>query len=115
MNPVNVRGGGDPGGAKVSLQLMRVTGTPKINDNGTTTDNPRWATYAFTWPDDPDDDNTPNRRPFKHFSDDFIEGETYEHLMLASGGIVPDDLNTNDYLRWGLIGESQYQLQPNTT
>ncbi|MGB7327221.1 MAG: hypothetical protein WBD31_20260 [Rubripirellula sp.] len=114
LQPVDVKGGGDPGGAKVSLQLMKVTGKPTINDNSTTDGNPRWATYAFTWPDDPDDDNTPNRRPFKHFSDDFIEGETYEHLMLASGGIVPDDLNTNDYLRWEFIGESQYQLQPNT-
>lgn len=115
LQPVDVKGGGDPGGAKVSLQLMKVIGTPKINDNGTTTGNPRWATYAFTWPDDPNDDNTPNRRPFKHFSDDFIEAETYEHLIVASGGIVPDDLNTNDYLRWELAGESQYQLQPNTT
>tara|TARA_R110002049_G_scaffold4601_5_gene32520 strand:+ start:723701 stop:724606 length:906 start_codon:yes stop_codon:yes gene_type:complete len=115
LQPVDVKGGGDPSGARVSLQLMKVTGTPKINDNGTGENNPRWATYASTWPDDPNDDNTPNRRPFKHFSDDFIEGETYEHLMLASGGVVPAGLETDDYLRWELVGDSQYSLQPNTS
>lgn len=115
LQPVDVKGGGDPGGARVALQLMKVTGTPRINANSTNTGNPRWATYAFTWPDDPNDENTPNRRPFKHYSDDYIEGERYEHLLLASGGIIPDDLETNDYLRWEVHGESQYELEPNTT
>ena len=115
LQPVDVRGGGDPGGANVSLQLMKVTGSPRINRNGTTKGNPRWATYAFKWPDDPNDDNTPDRRPFRHLSDDYIEGETYRHLMLASGGVIPEDLRTNDYLRWELCGTSQYELQPNTT
>ena len=120
LQPVDVVDG-DPAGAKVSLQLMKVTGTAKINDNGTTIGNnppytnPRWATYAFTWPDDPNDDVTPNRRPYKYASDDYIEGETYEHLMLASGGIVPKNLNTNDYLRWELGPENQTMLEPNTT
>lgn len=120
LQPVDVAKA-DPAGARVSLQLMRVTGMPKINGNGTTGDgqppytNPRWATYAFTWPDDPHDDNTPDRRPFKHFSDDFMEGESYEHLMLASGGIIPHGLKTNDYLRWELGSNAQYYLEPNTT
>jgi hypothetical protein len=66
-------------------------------------------------PDDPDDDNIPDRRPFKHYTDDFIEGESYEHLMLASGGVVPKKLKNNDYLRWELTGASQVLLQPDTT
>lgn len=121
LQPVDVAEA-DPSGAKISVQLMKVTGTPTINDNGTTRDhdhlpfsNPRWATYAFTWPDDPNDNNMPDRRPFKHLSDDFIEGETYEHLMLASGGVVPALLQTNDYLRFEFSGRAQYQLQANTT
>ena len=114
LQPVDVKGG-DPSQARVSLQLMKVTGTPTINDNGTVQGNPRWATYAFTWPDDTRDNNTPNRRLHKHFSDDFVQGESYEHLMLASGGVVPEGLKTNDFLRWELVGTSQYRLQPNSS
>ena len=122
LQPVDVRGGGDPASAAVSLQLMRVTGTPRVNDNGTPAapagqppTRPAWETYAWQYPDDPADRNAPDRRPLMHASDDFLEGETYEHLMLASGGVVPDTLGLDDFLRWDLTGESEVFLEPDTT
>ncbi len=122
LQPVDVRGGGDPAGAKVSLQLMKVTGTPRVNDNGTPAaaageppTRPAWETYAWQYPHDPADRNVPKRWPVMHASDDFLEGETYEHLSLASGGVVPATLDLDDYLRWDLTGDSEVFLEPNTT
>lgn len=93
---------------------------PRINENKTVASpdgkpvNPRWATYAFTWPNDPSDPNTPDRLPFRHLSDDFMEGETYTHLHRASGGVIPEGLRLNDYLRWEFTGDDQIFLEPNT-
>ncbi len=142
LQPVDVRGGGDPSNAKVSIQIMKVTGTPVFNNNGTTRyidaanaattspngtsnwngggsyqgpcTNAQWSTYATDYPNDPNDINNRFRWPSMHFSDDFIEGETYEHVHLASGGIVPDTLDLNDYMRWEFTGSSQIFLEPNT-
>ncbi|WP_221030157.1 hypothetical protein [Actomonas aquatica] len=140
LQPVDVKKA-DPTGAKVSLQLMRVTGTPRFNANGTTAtlapngtssyadhaadfpqfadeftpySNAQWSTYATDWPHDPGDENTPKRWPIMHYSDDFIEGEHYEHLALFSGGVVPADLTTNDYLRWEIAPEARPVLEPHT-
>ncbi|BAM03706.1 hypothetical protein [Phycisphaera mikurensis] len=117
LQPVDVRGGGDPAGAKVSLQLMKVAGTPRVHDSGTpaATDRPAWATYAFRWPSDPGDRNAPDRAALMGYSDDAILGERFEHLHLASGGVVPDELETDDYMRWDLTGESEIFLEAGTT
>ena len=122
LQPVDVRGGGDPAGAAVSLQLMKVTGTPRIHDNGTTRapegeppTRPAWETYAFQYPHDPADRNAPDRWPLMHASDDYLEGEAYENVMLASGGVVPETLGTDDYMRWDLTVGDEVFLEPNTT
>lgn len=141
LQPVDVAKA-DPAHAKVSIQLMRVTGEPVINPNGTTATlapngrsaysdhaaefpqlahdttpypNAQWSTYATDWPHDPEGDpNTPLRWPIMHYSDDFIEGEHYEHVALFSGGVVPPGLATNDYLRWEIDADSQPFLEPHT-
>lgn len=140
LQPVDVAKA-DPAGAKVSLQLMRVTGEPRFNDNGTNATsapngrsaysdrpaawpelahdttrypNAQWSTYATDWPHDPEGDpNTPLRWPIMHYSDDFIAGEHYEHIARISGGIVPDGLSTNDYLRWEIAASERPYLEPN--
>ncbi len=129
LQPVDVAEA-DPAGAEVSVQIMKVTGNSVINHNGTTGElapngtskfrkaavtNAQWLTYATDWPHDPDDRNTPHRWPVMQYTDDFIEGETFEHIGLASGGIIPAGLDTNDYMRWEFTGESQVLLQPETT
>jgi len=121
LQPVDVANA-DPSGARVSVQLMRVRGAPKINNNGTIPGaaspygNPRWATYAFKWPDDPRDATSADRRVIKAKTDDFIEGEVYEHLALFSGGIIPKGLQTDDYLRWSFVSDAnELTLAPNTT
>ncbi len=123
LQPVDVAGGGDPGGAAVSVQWFHVTGTPRINDNGTaagspasehagvTWTNPRWATYAYTWPFDPNDAALPDRRPLRHLTDDYITGEHYESIHVATGGTIPEGLSTNDYLRFEFRGEDQIELE----
>jgi len=133
LQPVDVKDA-DPAGAKVSLQLMKVTGEPVINDNGTNADdapngrstwekgqhkgerytNPQWSTYASDWPWDTRDPNGGFRWPYMHFSDDYMDGEHYEHLAVANGGVVPDTLDRNDYMRWELTGDDQWELEPNT-
>ena len=123
LQPVDVAGGGDPGGAAVSIQWFRVTGTPRIDDNATTapTDedrssgvawtNPRWATYAFNWPIDPRDAAMADRRPLRHLTDDFIVGERYESIRVCSGAKIPVGLSTNDYLRFEFSGEDAIELR----
>jgi hypothetical protein len=135
LQPVDIAGGGDPANAKVSVQLMKVTGTPVIHHNGTTATeapngtsvwegggpwhgksftNARWSTFATDWAHDPDDANHPYRWPIMHYSDDFIEGETYHHIGVARGGVIPASLALNDYLRWEFSGDARFQLEPNT-
>ena len=144
LQPVNVDGGGNPANAKVSLQLMKVTGSPVVNNNGTTKyinaaqasatspngtsywngaggttaglcTNPQWSTYAAEWPNDPNDLNNRYRWPVMFYSDDYLQGETYTHVAVARGGIIPANLVENDYMRWELSGEDQWQLEPNST
>lgn len=54
---------------------MKVAGEPTINDNGTTS-----GTVSKAYPNRPE-------------ADDYITGESYEHLMLARGGGLPKKLN----------------------
>ena len=91
------------GEAPVYLQVFEVIGTPTINDNGTPqgTD----ATHGFTT---------------NHRADDFIDGVTYQSLVVATGGNFPDlDATTQNggqpghlrYLRWDLTGTDELTLQ----
>ncbi len=142
LQPVDVDDA-DPANARVSVQLMRVTGAPRINDNGTRAyvsealvgktspngvsvwtgggdyqgpcTNAQWSTYATDWPHDPNEANAPYRWPIMHYSDDFTEGETYETVALARGGVIPASLRTDDYLRWAIDGGQAWDLAPNTT
>lgn len=87
-------------GAGISLQLLQVTGSPVINNNGTTqAQGAKWDTF------NPTDGRT----------DDYITGETYTHLAHATGGTVPLTAASNAYLRFDLTGASQIFLNPNTT
>ena len=140
VQPVDVAGA-DPAGARVSVQLLRVSGPPRVNPNGTTAyagdslvaqtspngvsmwngdgpyrglcTNALWSTYATDWPHDPADVNNPYRWPSMHYSDDFLEGETYQHVALATGGVVPDSLGPDDYMRWEIDGGEAWDLEPN--
>ena len=143
LQPVDVAGA-DPSGAAVSLQLLRVEGEARVADNGTTAfvdsagvavtspngvsvwsgdgpyqgpcTNPMWSTYASDWPHDSADASYEYRWPAMHYSDDYIEGERYEHIGLATGGVVPADLTTDDYLRWEVSGgDEAWTLAPRTT
>lgn len=104
------------GGARVSLQIMTVSGTPRINDNGT-----RSGTVSKAYPNEPR-------------ADDYITGESYEHLIVARGGVLPKELtlggpvpgdpdrtyNTTEpttrslgtLLRFDLVGDAEITLQP---
>ncbi len=117
LQPVDVAEA-DPTGGPVSVQFFKVDGEPKVNANGTEPGegnaNPRWDTFAFSWPQDPADRNVPDRRPIKALTDDFLEGETYRPFHVATGGIIPAGLETNDYLRWEFTGDDQILLEPNT-
>ena len=80
--------------------------------------NPLWSTYASDWPVDPSDSIAPYRWPVMHYSDDFITGETYTHLALAGGGVIPGELGPNDYLRWTVDADADdksWTLAPNTS
>ena len=65
--------GGAPG-ARVSLQIMRVFGTARVHDNATIT-----GTVSKGYPNEPR-------------ADDYITGESYEHVMVAHGGVLPERL-----------------------
>lgn len=87
-------------GAGVSMQIMKVTGTPAINNNGTTgSQTTRWATF------NPNDSRT----------DDYITGETYTHVAHFAGGILPMTIGANTYLTFDFPEASHIFLQPNTT
>ena len=142
LQPVDVAGA-DPSGASVSLQLFRVEGAPVVDDNGTTAfesvarmpvtspndtshwrgggpyvgpvTNPMWSTYASDWPEDPTDAAYAYRWPVMHYSDDFVTGERYVPLAIARGGVVPEGLDTDDYLRWEIDGGgAAWDLAPDT-
>jgi hypothetical protein len=95
-------------GAKVFVQFFEMTGTPRINDNGT----PRGtkAKHGFST---------------NHRCDDFIEGVEYKPLRLVKGGAFPDIPPTRDaegrpvksdagklhYMRWDLTGADEIKFQ----
>ncbi len=81
-------------GAAVSLQLFHVTGQPVVHDNGTTT-----PQHLVSWTDDPR-------------TDDYITGEIYTSLCIASGGTLPADLQKDNYMRWDLTGEHELRVEP---
>lgn len=107
MDALTVRTGAEangvqPGalGAGISVQIMKVTGTPIINNNGTTgSQTTRWATF------NPNDART----------DDYITGETYAHVAHFTGGILPQTIGSNAYLTFDFPEASHLFLQPNTT
>lgn len=74
---------GGAGGAKVSMQWFEVTGGPPvIHDNGTTEgDNAKWDTFY----------------PSSHTTDDYITGHTFEPIIVASGGVLPEDIDRDFY------------------
>lgn len=103
-------------GAKVSLQIMKVSGEPAINDNGTTA-----GTVSNAYPNRPE-------------ADDYVTGETYGHLIVARGGVLPKrlalggpvpgdtmktynttrptKLSTGTLLRFDLLGDAEIELTP---
>lgn len=87
-------------GAKVSLQLFQVSGTPVINNNGTTgSQTTRWRTF----------------NPSNALTDDYITGLTFTSLGHATGGVLPATLGANTYLTFDLTGPHQIWLNPNTS
>ncbi len=88
---------GGAGGAAVSMQLYEVTGTPSIDTNGTTGSmRSCWSTFD----------------PTRATTDDFVAGQTYTLLAVASGGVLPTDITTNNYMRWELSGNSRILMEP---
>ena len=83
-------------GAKVAIQFFEVNGEPKLNDHGTP---------GFT--------GDFNRKTAPHM-DDFIEGEEYRTLFVATGEL-PNNLKPLDYLKFDLKEECQAMLEPNKT
>ena len=59
-------------GAPVFLQVFEVTGAPTIHDNGTT----GTTTVSVSYPG-------------KAMADDYVTGETYRTLLVATGGALP--------------------------
>jgi hypothetical protein len=82
-------------GSAVSVQLFEVGGTPKINDNGTTTGKVAPGT------DDPR-------------ADDFIEGETFKSLGVASGARLPALMKPGQFLTLSFVGKRRLLLKPGT-
>ena len=148
LQPVDVAGA-DPSNARVSVQLFRVEGQGRIEDNGTIdyaanaervaqeglaavapndtstwrghgpyagpVTNPLWSTYAAKWPEDSADYAFTQRWPVMHYSDDYYAGERYVPLALARGGVVPEGIDTDDYLRWAIEGGGEaWTLAPDT-
>ena len=67
-------------GAKVSLQIMAVKGTPRIDNNGTTK---KGMTVSKGYPGRPE-------------ADDFVIGETYSNVLVATGGIIPHGIKLGE-------------------
>ncbi len=74
-------------GARVGIQLFKVGGEPRLNDNGT-------PGYLGEF----DRKNAPEL-------DDFLEGELYTPIYFATGKL-PNNLNKNQYMKWDLLGKS---------
>jgi hypothetical protein len=83
-------------GAPVSIQFCEVTGTAVINDNGTT------KKAAHGWCSDPK-------------CDDYIEGERFETISIARGGLLPKQLPALGYLRFDFTGDDQIVIESGKT
>jgi hypothetical protein len=76
--------GPDAPRAHVSLQLFAVDGTPKVHHDTVLPHDPKY---------------------------DYFIGETYESLWVVSGGVLPADLQKDQWLRWEFPDDSPV-LQP---
>lgn len=94
-------------GAKVFVQFFEVTGTPRINDNGTPPGTK--AKHGFST---------------NHRCDDFMEGVTYKSIKVVTGGVFPDITPTRDennkptgddgklhYMRWQFTGDDRLTFE----
>ncbi len=92
---------GGAGGAKVAMQLLEVAGgPPTIHDNGTRDgDNAKWHTFA----------------PGRPTTDDYVSGHTFIPITVARGGVLPADIDRDEYMRWELSGRSRIRLEPGKT
>jgi len=98
-------------GAEMYLQILAVSGTPVINNHGTTTSPPgtRWQTF----------------NPANPITDDYMTGESYANVRVVRGAFMPDltayrsDTNgapgNGQFVRFALTGDDQVRLAPNTT
>jgi hypothetical protein len=95
-------------GAPVFLQLLEVSGSPVFHDNGTT----GTTTVSVSYPG-------------KAVADDYLTGESYHTLLVATGGVLPEALEVGDsntveptresagtLLRFDLRGTRPPVLQP---
>ncbi len=82
-------------GSRVAIQFFKVTGKPILNDHGT----PGFVGQY-------DRQSSPEL-------DDYLEGESYTPIYLATGQL-PYDLKKDQYMKWHLQG-GQLHLQPNTS
>ena len=94
-------------GARVFMQFYKVTGTPVINDHGTTApdgsgDN-RYTRWATCCPHDPK-------------SDDYIDGETLTPLMTVEGNLPsnPATFVKNTYFRIEFSGNERPVFEANS-
>ncbi len=87
---------GAAGGAKVSMQLLEVGGTPVVSNSGSP---PHPTTLWETF--DPSNPAT----------DDIITGEVYTSLRIAGGGVLPSDVGKDMFLKWDLTGADEIMLE----
>ncbi len=93
-------------GARVFMQFYKVTGTPVINDHGTTAPDAsgdgRYTRWATCCPNDPK-------------SDDFIDGETLTPLMTVEGNLPsnPATFVKNTYFRLEFSGNERPVFEAN--
>lgn len=85
-------------GAAVSVQLFEVSGEATIDDNGTRTAPPKWRTFDVQ----------------RATSDDFVTGLSFKAIDHVPGGVIPDDVAPNQYLRFVFSGKPVV-LEPQRT
>lgn len=81
-------------GARVAIQFFKVTGQPRLNNHGTP---------GFIGKFD---------RQTSPELDDYLEGESYQSIYLATGKL-PSDLKKDQYMKWQLEGK-RLILEPHT-
>lgn len=97
VGPMHDANEGGANGAKVALQIFEVTGTPQINDSGTSgNDKARWTTF----------------RPSFAYTDDYVEGVIFKTIAVLRDGTLPETIVTDEYMRWELVGDPSVVLEP---